>query len=121
MQFGAKCPHLPFGLCPRLWDDAHVPEHEEDELAMYGEALTRREHWPLWWLAAAVMSGLAAATSQAPGGRGVGARLAFAAGSGVCVGTYLALEFFPGQASLQVSKRVCKKAGGVCAWAWTSR
>ena len=35
---GAECPDLPFGLCPRLWDKGHVPEHEEDDVAIWGEA-----------------------------------------------------------------------------------
>ncbi len=38
LQGGARCPHLPFGLCPRLWD------------AIYGSALGRRENWPSWLL-----------------------------------------------------------------------
>lgn len=37
---GAECPDLPFGLCPRLWDKAHVPEHEEDDVSIWGEAGT---------------------------------------------------------------------------------
>ena len=49
-QGGAKCPHLPFGLCPRIWDSAHVPEHELDDAAIYGSGLGRREHWPSWLL-----------------------------------------------------------------------
>eukprot|EP00884_Botryococcus_braunii_P004653 jgi/Botrbrau1/14189/Bobra.182_3s0122.1 len=101
LTFGAKCPHLPFGLCPRLWDEAHAPDHSEDDLAMYGEVMARRPHWPLWWLAAAVMAGLCAATSQSPGTRGTSSRLAFSAASGICVGAYIALEFFPGQLPLQ--------------------
>ena len=42
------CPALPFGLCPRLWDERHVPGAEEDDAAIYSEALARRRHWPLW-------------------------------------------------------------------------
>lgn len=34
---GAECPDLPFGLCPRLWDKEHVPEHEMDDVAVWGE------------------------------------------------------------------------------------
>lgn len=33
---GAECPDLPLGLCPRLWDAGHVPEHEEDDVAIWG-------------------------------------------------------------------------------------
>ena len=48
MQGGVGCPALPFGFCPRLWDERHIPGMEEDDAAMYGEALARRRHWPLW-------------------------------------------------------------------------
>lgn len=34
---GSECPDLPFGLCPRLWDAGHVPEHEEDDVSVWGE------------------------------------------------------------------------------------
>lgn len=35
---GAECPPgLPLGLCPRLWDAGHVPQHEEDDVAVWGE------------------------------------------------------------------------------------
>ena len=38
-QGGARCPdNLPFGLCPRLWDEAHVPTHLRDDAAIYGDA-----------------------------------------------------------------------------------
>lgn len=47
-QGGVGCPALPFGFCPRLWDEAHVPGAEEDDAAIYAEALARRRHWPLW-------------------------------------------------------------------------
>ena len=50
IQGGAKCPHLPFGLCPRLWDAAHAPEHEIDDAAIYGSGMGRRENWPSWLL-----------------------------------------------------------------------
>lgn len=50
VQGGWLCPRLPFGWCPRLWDEAHVPGVEEDDVAIYGEALARRKHWPLWML-----------------------------------------------------------------------
>ena len=35
---GAECPPgLPLGLCPRLWDAGHVPDHELDDVAVWGE------------------------------------------------------------------------------------
>ena len=66
LQGGALCPSLPFGLCPRIWDEGHVPEHEVDDVSMYGEGAAQREHWPLWMLVGAVLAGLLALTS---GGR----------------------------------------------------
>lgn len=37
VQGGSECPALPFGLCPRLWNEEHAPDHEEDDVAIYGE------------------------------------------------------------------------------------
>lgn len=36
-QGGAECPNLPFGLCPRLWNEEHAPDHEEDDVSIYGQ------------------------------------------------------------------------------------
>ena len=98
----AKCPSLPAGLCPRLWDERHVPDHEVDDLEMYGMGWTRREHWPLWLLIASVMTGLAAVTSPTPVQQSVASRLLWGTLGGLSVGTYLGLEFFPEQDALQV-------------------
>ena len=97
----AACPKLPTGLCPRLWDERHVPNHEVDDLEMYGMGWTRREHWPLWLIVAAIMTGLAAVTSNTPIQRSVQSRLLWGALGGLCVGTYLGLELFAGQGILQ--------------------
>lgn len=100
---GAKCPpHLPLGLCPRLWDEGHAPEHEEDDVTVYGDGLRRREHWPLWLLAGAAFFGLVAATSPAPVRQAAPLRLAQAAASAALVGGYMALDFFPGMPSVQL-------------------
>lgn len=99
---GTLCPNLPFGLCPRIWDEGHVPEHEVDDVSMYGAGVLQREHWPLWMLVAAVLSGLMALTSGGRVSSSSGLKLAFAALSGTCVGLYMALEFFPRQGVLQV-------------------
>ena len=48
LQGGMGCPELPFGFCPRLWDLQHIPGTEEDDAAIYSEALARRRHWPRW-------------------------------------------------------------------------
>ena len=55
-----------------------------------------------------------AALSAVSGGRealkSVGRRLALAAGAGLLVGAYIALEFFPGQGALQVSSAALSPA-----------
>ena len=51
---GAKCPRFPFALCPRLWDERHVPSHEVDDVLLYGEGLVWQEHWALWLLVASI-------------------------------------------------------------------
>lgn len=102
-QGGAECPHLPFGLCPRVWDAAHVPERLTDDAAIYGDPfLAGRAHWPLWLLAAAALAALSAATSETAGQAAGGGLLGHAAACGGCVGAYLALELFPGQNLMQV-------------------
>lgn len=65
---GAACPpHLPFALCPRLWDERHVPLQGDDDAAVWGEGLGRREHWPRWLLVAAAALGVAGMTGAGPG------------------------------------------------------
>ncbi len=100
---GGECPQLPLALCPRLWDASHTPEHEVDDVAVYGDGLRRREHWPLWMVVAASFSGILASTSAiranalfAP------IRLIQGGVAGLLVGGYMALEFFPGMFQVQV-------------------
>ena len=95
---GSRCPRLPFGLCPRLWDSDHRPEHEVDDVAIYGDLAGRREHWPRWLLVCSVVSGLAGL-----GGSSVAARLALALCSGAGIGAYVSLEVFPGYAAMQAA------------------
>ena len=99
---GAECPHLPFGLCPRIWNERHAPQHEEDDVSIYGDGLRRREHWPLWLLLSAAFAGLVAATSPAPARQVAPLRLGEAALAAALVGGYMSLEFFPGMVLLQV-------------------
>jgi hypothetical protein len=99
---GAACPHLPFALCPRLWDQRHVPMHEADDAAVWASGLGRREHWTRWLLVAAAGLGLAGGSGAAPGARTPGVRLVLGAGAGALVGYFLALEAVPGQELLQV-------------------
>ena len=54
-----------------------------------------------------MLTGLSAATGAREVARSVGLRLALAAASGIFVGGYIALEFFPGQGPLQVAIRHC--------------
>ena len=95
---GARCPRLPFELCPRLWDSDHRPEHEIDDVAIYGDLVARREHWPKWLLVMAVVSGLASM-----GGRGGSkiARICLALNAGLGIGSYASLELFPGYPFMQ--------------------
>ncbi|KAL4547928.1 hypothetical protein Ndes2526B_g07145 [Nannochloris sp. 'desiccata'] len=97
---GAECPKMPFGLCPRLWNERHAPQHEEDDVSIYGDGLRRREHWPLWLLAGAAFSGLVAATSP-PARQIAPLRLGEAAVAAFLVAGYMALEFFPGMPLVQ--------------------
>jgi len=107
VRTGAKCPHLPFGLCPRLWDEAHAPFHEVDDLIVYGIGEGRREHQPLWLLVIACCGGLLVA---APGVRLTAERMGrstsslkymVASLSASCVAGYIALEFFQHCPALQ--------------------
>lgn len=109
---GAQCPHLPFGLCPRLWDEGHVPEHEQDDVAMYGDGIRRREHWAVWLLVAATFAGLWTLTSRVSVARAAPLRLSQAAVAALLVGGYMALDFFPGLRILQVITIVSALAVG---------
>jgi len=57
----------------------------------------------------AVLTGLSAATGAREVARSVGLRLALAAASGIFVGGYVALEFFPGQGPLQACLLNCSQ------------
>ena len=61
---GARCPRLPWHLCPRLWDESHVPAHDADDVNIYGEGAAWREHWGLWLLPPAVLLAVLAASSR---------------------------------------------------------
>jgi len=100
VQGGAECPRLPFHLCPRLWDEGHVPEHEQDDLNIYGDS-TARMHWAKWLLVAGVAGGIAGISAK-PAREGILAKVACALASGACVGAYIALELFPGQLVMQL-------------------
>ena len=43
---GARCPQLPLALCPRLWDERHVPLHEVEDVELWGRGMARKDHWP---------------------------------------------------------------------------
>ncbi len=46
LRGGARCPALPLALCPRLWDERHVPLHDVEDAEVWGAGLARKEHWP---------------------------------------------------------------------------
>lgn len=99
---GARCPQLPLSLCPRLWDERHIPIHGTEDVEMWGRGLSRKEHWPRWMLVAACLLGAGSATLGGAAVRSVASRLVLAVVSGLLLGSYLALEVVPEQAALQV-------------------
>uniref|UniRef100_A0A7S3R236 Uncharacterized protein n=1 Tax=Dunaliella tertiolecta TaxID=3047 RepID=A0A7S3R236_DUNTE len=101
---GAKCPQLPLALCPRLWDERHVPLHEPEDVEIWGRGMSRADHWPRWLLLVAVILG---AGSTILGGhssvsRSALARIGLSAVIGTLVGLYIALEVVPHQFILQL-------------------
>lgn len=113
---GAACPQLPFALCPRLWDERHVPMHDADDVAIWGTGLGRREHWPRWLLVVAAGVGLLGMSGVVPGSRTSVVRLLIAAAVGWLVGDYLALEVVPGQWLLQVSSQARQSCAVLRPW-----
>lgn len=103
LRGGARCPQLPLSLCPRLWDERHVPIHGTEDVEVWGRGLSRRDQWPRWMLVAACMLGASAATLGGAAMRSIVSRLGLATASGLLVGSYLALEVVPEQPVLQVS------------------
>lgn len=99
---GARCPQLPLSLCPRLWDERHIPIHGTEDVEMWGRGLSRKEHWSRWMLVAACLLGAGSATLGGAAVRSVASRLVLAVVSGLLLGSYLALEVVPEQAALQV-------------------
>ena len=61
---GPKCPRLPFHWCPRLWDETHVPMSTVDDINLYGEGTSWREHWALWALMKGIVLAVLSATSK---------------------------------------------------------
>lgn len=44
LRGGSACPHLPLALCPRLWDERHIPLHSSEDaevgrIAIHGRLL----------------------------------------------------------------------------------
>ncbi len=103
MQGFAVCPNLPFGLCPRLWDEEHMPEADEDDARLYGSDEPGSNPGAAWLLVLAGIIGLAALV---PSGGNTAAKRSRSCGAaallGVLVGLYLALQLFPNQHLIQV-------------------
>lgn len=103
MQGFAVCPNLPFGLCPRLWDEAHMPEAEADDASLYGSDSAGSNPAAAWLL---VLAGVISLGALVPSGGTSGGRRSRVCGSaallGTIVGLYLALQLFPAQTLLQV-------------------
>ncbi len=103
MQGFAVCPNLPFGLCPRLWDEEHMPEADEDDARLYGSDEPGSNPGAAWLLVLAGIIGLAALV---PSGGNTASKRSRSCGAaallGVLVGLYLALQLFPNQHLVQV-------------------
>ena len=103
----AVCPNLPFGLCPRLFDETHMPEANEDDAALYGTDSAGSNPAASWLLVLAGIIGLAALVPSASGRSTSSAVQRSRTGGcafvlGLIVGMYLSLQLFPGQRLLQV-------------------
>jgi hypothetical protein len=99
---GAACPRLPFALCPRLWDQRHVPMHDADDMAIWGYGMGRKEHWPRWLVLAAAGVGMLGVVGAGAGLRSAALRVLLGGGCGFLLGEYLALEIVPEQPTLQL-------------------
>lgn len=103
MQGFAVCPNLPFGLCPRLWDEAHMPEADADDARLYGSDSAGSAPGAAWLL---VLAGLISMAALIPSAGTTAGRRSRVCGSaallGSVVGLYLALQLFPAQTLLQV-------------------
>ena len=112
MQGMAYCPHfLPMHLCPRLWDEAHVPFHAHDDPAIYGMgAAGAREHWARWLLVMPLASSLVGASGLLPASRSGVSKGFLTVASGAAIGWYAALELLPGYGFILHSL-----VGGSCA------
>ena len=107
VQGWSDCPAwLPRLFCLRVWDAGHTPDHDPDDAAVWGEFDEQQARWPAWILVGAAVSIFSSA--PAPGSqRAINSAvwsLLRAAANGLCVGVYIALEFFHDQAFLQARK-----------------
>lgn len=58
-------PPLPRAL-DAMWDTAHVPEDERDDVEVYGARPTAKAAWPAWTLLVTCLLGVLATTSASP-------------------------------------------------------
>ncbi|MEW5297524.1 MAG: hypothetical protein WDW36_000729 [Sanguina aurantia] len=101
LRGGARCPRLPLALCPRLWDEHHVPMRGVEDMGAWGTGLSRREHWPRWLLVGVAMAGTPLASGPSALSRSRPARLLASLLAGATLGGYVALEIVPDQSLLQ--------------------
>ena len=97
------CPNLPFGLCPRLWDEEHMPEADPDDASLYGTDSAGSNPGAAWLL---MLAGIISLAALVPSGGTTAAKRSRTCGAaallGFIVGLYLSLQLFPGQTLLQV-------------------
>eukprot|EP01026_Neomeris_dumetosa_P003152 TRINITY_DN10858_c1_g2_i1.p1 TRINITY_DN10858_c1_g2~~TRINITY_DN10858_c1_g2_i1.p1 ORF type:complete len:556 (-),score=45.39 TRINITY_DN10858_c1_g2_i1:41-1708(-) len=106
IQGGSQCPDwLPFGLCPRLWDERHVPQRESDDIELYGAGYAQREKWTMWLLVSGILCLVFGASSKSPRYQSVEVGLAkhgiVTFFGGALVGLFVALEYLYGPLLLQ--------------------
>ena len=99
---GAEYPSwLPGPLRMSFWDSDHKPE-DYDDISIWGEYGEGANSWPTWMLIGAGLSMLSSVTQETARLKSASSGLVPLAMSGLSIGLYIALEFFPGQACLQV-------------------
>eukprot|EP00898_Chlorokybus_atmophyticus_P000526 jgi/Chlat1/1474/Chrsp12S02013 len=85
-------PPLP-DLLGLVWDREHTPEHDVDDITIYGTT-GHSSTWPSWLLVACVLLSGAAFSGAIPIHESSAARLAYAIAAGLGGGVYLSLQYF---------------------------
>jgi len=93
-------PPLPRAL-DAMWDTAHVPEDERDDVEVYGARPTAKAAWPAWTLLVTCLLGVLATTSASPA-QSPAMQALYAVLSGAGAGVYISYEYFDGHRLLRI-------------------